>query len=103
MVSEKEINKHVMRLLEGRFDLGEMDNDSLVSWTKIPMSVVDSPEHQKLALKMAQESMTLLQNKNDVLPLSKKINKIAVIGPNADDKPLMWGNYNGTPIKTITI
>ncbi len=103
LVSEKEINKHVMRLLEGRFDLGEMDSDSLVPWTKIPMSVVNSPEHQKLALEMARESMTLLQNKNNILPLSKKIKKVAVIGPNADDKPMLWGNYNGTPVNTITI
>ncbi len=103
LVSEKNINKHVMRLLIGRFDLGEMDNDSLVSWSKIPMSVVNSNEHKKLALEMAQESMTLLQNNKNILPLSKEINKVAVIGPNADDKQLMWGNYNGTPIKTITI
>jgi beta-glucosidase len=103
LVSETEINKHVMRLLEGRFDLGEMDSDSLVPWTKIPMSVVNSSEHQKLALDMARESMTLLQNKNSILPLSKKINKIAVIGPNADDEQLMWGNYNGTPVTTVTI
>ena len=103
LISEKEINKHLIRLLEGRFDLGEMDDDSLVPWSKIPMSVINSPEHQKLALEMARESMTLLQNKNDILPLSQKIKKVAVIGPNADDKQLMWGNYNGTPIKTITI
>ncbi len=103
LVSEKEINKHVMRLLVGRFDLGEMDDDSLVPWSKIPMSVVNSDEHQKLALEMARESMTLLQNKNNILPISKGIGKIAVIGPNADDKPLMWGSYNGTPINTITI
>lgn len=103
LVSEKEIDKHVIRLLEGRFDVGEMDSDSLVPWTKIPMSVVNSKEHQKLALEMAKESMTLLQNKNNILPLSKKIKRIAVIGPNADDEQLMWGNYNGTPLKTITI
>ena len=103
LVSEADINTHLMRVLTGRFDLGEMDNDSLVSWSKIPMSVVNSPEHQQLALKMARESMTLLQNKNDILPLSKSVRKIAVIGPNADDKRMMWGNYNGTPAKTITI
>jgi beta-glucosidase len=103
LVSEKEIDKHLMRVLVGRFDLGEMDNDSLVPWTKIPMSVVNSEEHKKLALQMAQESMTLLQNKNNILPLSKSIRKVAVIGPNADDMPMMWGNYNGTPFRTITI
>jgi len=103
LITEDEINKHLMRVLVGRFDLGEMDNDSLVPWSKILMSVVNSEEHQKLALKMAQESMTLLQNRNDILPLSKSVKKIAVIGPNADDKPMMWGNYNGYPANTITV
>jgi beta-glucosidase len=103
LVAEEEINMHLMRVLIGRFDLGEMDDDSLVPWSKITMSVVNSDEHKKLALEMARESMTLLQNKNNILPLSKSGKKIAVIGPNADDKPLMWGNYNGTPFNTITI
>ena len=92
-----------MRVLTGRFDLGEMDDDALVPWTKIPMSVVNNEEHRKLALDMARESMTLLQNNNKILPLNKSIHKIAVIGPNADDKPMLWGNYNGTPKRTITI
>jgi beta-glucosidase len=103
LIKEDEINKHVERLLVGRFDLGEMDDDALVPWTKIPMSVVNSDEHKKLALKMAQETMTLLQNRNNILPLSKSVNKIAVIGPNADDSRVMWGNYNGRPISTVTI
>ncbi len=103
LVKESEINKHVMRLLENRFEVGDMDADSLVPWTKIPMSVVNSGEHQKLALEMARESMTLLQNKNNILPLSKSVKKIAVIGPNADNAQMMWGNYNGRPIHTITI
>jgi beta-glucosidase len=52
---------------------------------------------------MARESMTLLQNKNNILPLSKSGGMIAVIGPNADDPQMLWGNYNGTPVRTITI
>jgi beta-glucosidase len=103
LISEEEINKHLMRVMTGRFDLGEMDNDALVPWTKIPMSIVNNEEHRKLALDMARESMTLLQNNNKILPLNKSIHKIAVIGPNADDKPMLWGNYNGTPKRTITI
>jgi beta-glucosidase len=103
LINEAEVDKHLMRLLEGRFDVGEMDNDSLVRWTKIPVSVINSPAHQNLALEMARQSMTLLQNKGNVLPLSKSIKKIAVIGPNADNKEMMWGNYNGTPVNTITI
>ena len=48
---------------------------------------------------MALESMTLLQNKNNVLPLKKSAKKIAVVGPNADNEPMLWGNYNGKPHK----
>ena len=92
-----------MHVLTGRFDLGEMDDDALVPWTKIPMSIVNNKEHRKIALDMARETITLLQNKNNILPLKKSIKKIAVIGPNADDKSVLWGNYNGTPIRTITI
>jgi beta-glucosidase len=52
---------------------------------------------------MARETMVLLQNRNNILPLSKSVKKIAVVGPNADDERLMWGNYNGIPFNTITI
>jgi beta-glucosidase len=103
LISEEEIDKRLLRVLIGRFDLGEMDKDSIVPWSKIPMSVVDSDEHKKLALQIARQSMTLLQNKNNVLPLSKSVKKIALIGPNADDEPLMWGNYNGIPSGTVTV
>jgi len=103
LINEKEIDERLARVLVGRFDLGEMDDDSLVPWSKIPMSVVDSKEHKELALKMAQESMTLLQNKNNILPLSKSARKIAVIGPNADDEPMLLGNYNGFPSSITTI
>ncbi len=102
LITEDEINKHVMRVMVGRFDLGEMDDDAIVPWSKIPMLVVNNEEHRKLALDMARETMTLLQNKNNILPL-KKSNKIAVVGPNANDKSMLWGNYNGTPIRTISI
>ena len=103
LISEQEVDKHVLRLLEGRFDLGEMDNPALVEWSKIPYSVMDCKEHRQRALDMARQTIVLLQNKNDVLPLRKNKERIAVIGPNADDEPLMWGNYNGTPNRTITI
>jgi len=102
LITEDEINKHLLKVLIGRFDLGEMDDDALVPWSKIPMSIVNNDEHRKLALDMALKSMTLLQNKNNILPLSKS-KKIAVVGPNANDKPMLWGNYNGTPVRTITI
>ena len=103
LVSEQEIDKHVVRLLEGRFDLGEMDDPSIVEWSKIPYSVMDCDEHRRIALDMAHQSIVLLQNDGNILPLDKNNETIAVIGPNADDEPLMWGNYNGTPNHTVTI
>ncbi|MFI0430974.1 xylan 1,4-beta-xylosidase [Mariniflexile sp. HMF6888] len=103
LIKEADVNKSLARVLIGRFDLGEMDDDAIVPWAQIPASVLNSKEHQELALEMARKSMTLLQNKNNVLPLNKSINKIAIIGPNADNEPMLWGNYNGTPNQTITI
>jgi beta-glucosidase len=103
LITEEEINSHLLHILVGRFDLGEMDDDVLVPWSQIPISVVNNEEHRKLALDMALETMTLLQNKNNILPLKKSIKKIAVIGPNADNEQMLWGNYNGVPIRTITI
>ncbi len=103
LIKEVDMNKSLMRILTGRFDLGEMDDDALVPWSRIPVSVVNCDEHKKLALDMARETMTLLQNKNNLLPLSKSVKKIAVIGPNANEKRVLWGNYNGTPFNTVTI
>lgn len=103
LITEKEIDKHLIRVLTGRFDLGEMDDDALVPWTRIPVSVINNAAHRKLALDMALQSMTLLQNRNNVLPLHRSLKKIAVIGPNADNAPMLWGNYNGKPVRTITI
>lgn len=103
LISEEEIDKHVLRLLMARFELGEFDDPALVPWSKIPVSELSCNEHKQLSLEMSRQTMVLLQNKNNVLPLKKSIKKVAVIGPNADNKPLMWGNYNGTPNETVTI
>ena len=102
LITEEEVDKHVIRLLEGRFDLGEMDDPSLVEWSKIPYSAMSTKESAKISLDMARQSIVLLQNNNGILPLNKK-ERIAVIGPNADNEPMMWGNYNGTPNTTVTI
>ena len=103
LIREEDMDKSLLRVLTGRFDLGEMDDDAIVPWTKIPASVINNEEHRKLALDMARETMTLLQNRNNILPLKKSVRKIAVIGPNADNARMLWGNYNGTPVRTITV
>lgn len=101
LIYESDIDKSVLRLLIERFDLGDFDDNAIVPWANLPHSTVNSEKHRVLALDMARQSMTLLQNKKNILPLSKN-RKIAVVGPNADDERLMWGNYNGTPEKTTT-
>lgn len=103
LISEKDIDVSVIRLLKARFELGEMDELSDVSWSKIPYSVVASQAHNSLALDAARKSMTLLLNKNNILPLKRSGLIVAVMGPNANDSVMQWGNYNGTPRRTVTI
>ena len=103
LISEAEVDKHVIRLLEGRFDLGEMDDPALVEWSKIPYSAMSTKASANISLDMARQSIVLLQNNGNILPLKKNAEKIAVIGPNAHNEPMMWGNYNGTPNHTVTI
>ncbi|MBO7116267.1 MAG: glycoside hydrolase family 3 C-terminal domain-containing protein [Prevotella sp.] len=111
-ISEQQLDISLRRLLIGRFELGDFDPDELVEWTQIPMSVVASKEHKQLALQMAREGTVLLKN-NGVLPLAAtgsqqskmgaQQSKIVVMGPNANDSTMMWGNYNGQPTQTTTI
>jgi beta-glucosidase len=103
LLKEEDIDKSLMRVLIGRFDLGDFDDDAIVPWSQIPESVLNNEKHRQLAYEMSQQSMTLLQNKNNILPLKKSIKKLAIIGPNADEEEMLWGNYNGTPVRTITI
>lgn len=104
LIDEKDIDRSLRRVLRGRFELGMFDNKESVPWSSMPYSVVDCDLHRSQALRMAHESIVLLQNDNNLLPLDRnKVRKIAVVGPNADDPVMMWGNYNGTPSSTVTI
>ena len=98
-ISEKEIDTSLRRLLMARFRLGDFDPDDMVPWTKIPESVVASKEHKQLALQIAREGIVLLKN-DGILPLKQK--DIVVLGPNANDSVMQWGNYSGYPTQTIT-
>ena len=92
--------------MTARFELGDFDKDELVEWTKIPSSVIASKEHKQLALDIAREGVVLLKN-NGVLPLASekikvKSEKLVVMGPNASDSIMQWGNYSGFATQTIT-
>ena len=96
LITEERINTSLRRLLEARFALGEMDPDSIVAWSKIGIDTVDC------ALDITRKSMVLLHN-NGILPLAKTSTRIAVMGPNAVDSVMQWGNYKGVPSHTYTI
>ena len=100
-IKESDLDKSLRRLLIARFELGDFDDDNMNPWTKIPENVVASAAHKQLALDMARKSIVLLQNKNNVLPLSKE-SSIVVLGANAIDSVMQWGNYSGFATRTIT-
>lgn len=97
LITEDELNVSVKRIILARMKLGQFDPQDQVKYSKIPYSVVDSKEHQALAVDAARKSIVLLKNDNHILPLSKDVKKVAVIGPNADDLEVLLGNYNGYP------
>ncbi len=99
-IDESSIDISVHRLLKARFELGIMDD--IDPFPQIANDCVSSKKHADVALKMALESIVLLQNNNDALPLKKGM-KVAVLGPNANDSVMQWGNYNGVPRKTSTL
>ena len=100
-IKEADLDRSLRRLLIARFQVGDFDSDDRVSWTKIPESAVASKEHKQLALDMARKSIVLLKN-NGVLPISPTAKNIIVMGPNANDSVMQWGNYAGYPTKTVT-
>ena len=100
LLSEADLDRNVLRLLTQRFKLGEMDGTS--PWDYLDPSIVEGPAHRALSLKIARESLVLLQNRHDILPL-KPGARIALIGPNADDAEMQWGNYNPVPKSTVTL
>jgi len=99
LISEETITEAVIKLFTARFRLGMFDNDC--EYDKIPFDVIECKKHKEINRKMAQESIVLLKN-NGILPLDKS-KKIAVIGPNADSKDVLLGNYNGMPSDYYTL
>jgi beta-glucosidase len=102
LLPEKDVDQSVRRLLTARFRLGMFDPPEMVKWARIPYSVNDSPQHAALAVETARKSIVLLKNEGNLLPLSKTIKTVAVIGPNADSVEVLLGNYNGAPSHPVT-
>lgn len=104
LITEEDIDVSVRRILTGMFELGMFDPADMVPWSGLPYSTVDSREHRDHALKVARNSIVMLKNEGNLLPLDPAvIRKIAVVGPNGDDARMMLGNYNGIPSSTVTV
>ena len=103
LIKEEQLDISLRRLFTIRYRLGMFDPPSMVKYAQTPASVLEAPEHKAHALKMAQQSIVLLRNENNTLPLSKKLKKIVVLGPNADSKISLLGNYNGIPSRIVTV
>lgn len=97
LISEKQIDESVKKLFTTRFKLGLFDPANKVKYASIPLSVLESDVHKRLASEITRKSIVLLKNEGGLLPLSKKLKKIAVIGPSADNETTVLGNYNGFP------
>jgi len=104
LVLEETVDKSVERLITTRMKLGMFDDPEVVPYASISYEENDSKEHRDFALEVSEKTLVLLKNENNILPLSKnKINSIAVIGPNANSREALIGNYFGTSSKYVTI
>jgi beta-glucosidase len=97
LITEAEIDNSLRRLFRARFKLGMFDPLSSFPYGKLPLTEANSPEHRQLSLQAARESMTLLKNTNNALPLRAGLRNIAVVGPTAELIQSLQGNYNGPP------
>jgi beta-glucosidase len=102
LVAEVDLDVCLERVLGARFRLGMFDPPETVPYASIAYEVNDCEEHAELALVAARESLVLLRNRDGVLPLSRTLRSIAVIGPNADDRSVLVGNYHGMPSRSVT-
>ena len=103
LILERDIDRALMNLFELRFRLGMFDPDDRVPYAQIPVEAISSPANQALALEVARQSLVLLKNEGRLLPLSKDLKRVAVIGPNADNELVQRGNYFGTPSQSVTV
>lgn len=99
LLSVESVDESITKVMEYRYLLGEMDGET--PWDNLSPDKLCSQEHKDLALKIAHESIVLLENKG-ILPLQKS-EKLLIMGPNADQARMLWGNYNGFPLNESSL
>ncbi len=104
LVTEEAIDRAVTRLMITRMKLGLFDSEESVPYASIPYELNDCKEHKEFALEMSKKSIVLLKNEDKILPIDKNtLKSIAVIGPNADSRAALIGNYFGTASEYVTV
>jgi len=103
LITEGEIDVVVERLMLARMKLGMFDPDEMVPWSSYPVDTLAVEPHKEVAREMARKSIVLLKNDGYTLPISKTVKRVAVIGPNAHNVDVQMGNYNGTPVKPVSV
>lgn len=104
LVTEEQITAACERLFTTRMKLGLFDPPEKVPYSAIPYETVDSPAMRRLDLETAQRTLVLLKNEGDLLPLDKtKLRTVGVVGPNADSRRALAGNYEGTAGRYVTV
>ena len=101
LLDEADVDRSLVRLISERIRLGEMMHNT-TPWDHLYDDIVEGSEHRALSRKMAEESIVLLQNRDNILPL-KADTRVALVGPNGNDREMMWGNYNPIPGQTVTL
>ncbi len=101
LIAVEDIDRAFARMMTARTKLGMFDPPERVRWASIPFEVVDCEEHRALARRSAEASIVLLKN-DGTLPLARDVGAILVVGPNADSRDVMFGNYSGTPSRSVT-
>ena len=99
LLTAESVDESITKVMEYRYLLGEMDGET--PWDNLSPDKLCSQAHSDLALKIAHESIVLLENKG-ILPL-KKSEKLLIMGPNADQARMLWGNYNGFPLNESSL
>jgi beta-glucosidase len=104
LVKEETISQAVTRLFTTRMKLGLFDGPEKVPFNTISYDMVDTREHKALNIEAAKKSIVLLKNEKNLLPLDKsKLKSVGVIGPNADNRKSLIGNYEGTASEYVTV
>jgi len=102
LITEAELDRALGRLFTARFRLGLFDPPERVPWSRLGPELIEAPAHLTLARQAAARSIVLLENRN-ALPLSSATRRLAVVGPMADDLPVLFANYHGIPSHPVLL